>query len=77
MSDSLLANRPLLLFLTTQNDELVKRKYFKLNYFTFKIIIELYEQKHSVIAIYRMLPPLAQQCLLQMIFRKNRFKFSI
>ena len=56
MADSLAADRPFLSFLLTQNDS---------------IFHQLYESRHCVIAIFRMLPPLAQKCLLQMLFRKS------
>lgn len=57
MTDSLIADRPFLSYLMTLNEE---------------IINQLFEHRHCVIGTYRLLPPLAQQCLLKMMFRKNR-----
>ena len=38
---------------------------------------ELYESRHCVIAVFRMLPPLCQQCLRRMMFTKSRFYCQI
>lgn len=58
----ILVERPFLQFLSELNEETQTR---------------LYESRACVLAIFRLLPPIAKRCVLNMLFGGKRFVFKI